>query len=63
MGRIKVKWYTIAVILLVVVLCILSTLGHKWAHIAIAVLIVVFILITWTREIVIKIKEKRNSRS
>ena len=58
MGRFKIKWYTIAILLLVVVLCIFSTLGHEWAHIAVAVLIIVFILITWIREIVTKIKNK-----
>lgn len=62
MGRIKVKWYTVAILLLVVVLCILSTLGYKWAHIAVAVLVIVFILITWIREIVIRIKERNNSK-
>ena len=54
----RFTWYTIAVLVIVIVLCILMTIGHEWARKALAILSIVFIVITWIREF---IEKKKNN--
>lgn len=61
MSNFKFKWYTIVVLLLVIVLCVLMSIGYAWARYVLAILTIVFIVFSWIREFVRFRNSKKNS--
>ena len=50
MKRFFIRWYDVVVLAIVIGLCVLTTLGYKWASITLSAVVIFFIIVTWIRK-------------